>query len=104
MTSCPSSCSYSLIQIEWTPASIATRAGGRSVNHFSIAWRGSETASIDYFAVLVEDAVVAPDISKIDADRHLNPGLSAWDFRDEVLRRLFHGKQSLRSERPAHPI
>jgi hypothetical protein len=34
---------------------------------------------------------MAPNISKIDADGHLNPGLSAWDFRDEMLRRVFHG-------------
>jgi hypothetical protein len=34
---------------------------------------------------------MTPDISKVDADRHLNPGLSAWDFCDEVLRWLFHG-------------
>jgi hypothetical protein len=34
---------------------------------------------------------MAPDISKVDTDRHLNPGPSAWNFRDEVLRRVFHG-------------
>jgi len=34
---------------------------------------------------------MAPDISKVDTDRHLNPGLSVWNFRDEVLRRVFHG-------------
>jgi hypothetical protein len=27
----------------------------------------------------------------VDADRHLNPRLSAWDFRGEVLRRVFLG-------------
>ena len=47
---------------------------------------------------------MAPDIPKVDANRRLGPGLSAWDFCDEVLRCLFHGKQSLRSGRPAHPI
>jgi hypothetical protein len=41
---------------------------------------------------------VAPDISQIDADRHLELGLPAWDFCDEVLRRLLHGQQSLRSD------
>jgi hypothetical protein len=45
-----------------------------------------------------------PDIAKVNTDRHLNVGLSAWDFCDEVMRRLFHGKQSLRSGRSAHPI
>jgi hypothetical protein len=34
---------------------------------------------------------MALNISKIDAKRHLDPGLSAWDIRDEVLRRVFHG-------------
>jgi hypothetical protein len=38
---------------------------------------------------------MAPDVAKVDADRDLNLGLSAWDFRDEVLRWLLHGKQSL---------
>ncbi len=40
MTSCPSSCNCSLIQIECVPASIATRAGATSVKktHFSIAF------------------------------------------------------------------
>jgi hypothetical protein len=28
---------------------------------------------------------------------------ACWNFRHEVLRRLLHGKQSLPSERPAHP-
>jgi hypothetical protein len=64
----------------------------------------SETASIDYFAVFVESAVVAPDITKINAHRQLDPGLPAWDFYDEVLRYLLHGKQSLPPGRPAHPI
>ena len=35
---------------------------------------------------------MAPDISKIDPDRHPNLGDAAWNFRDdEVLRWLFHG-------------
>ncbi len=35
---------------------------------------------------------MAPDIPKIDPDRHLNLGNAAWNFRDdEVLRWLFHG-------------
>jgi hypothetical protein len=41
---------------------------------------------------------VAPDIAEIDTDRHLEPGLPAWDFCDEVLRWLLHGQQSLRSD------
>jgi hypothetical protein len=28
---------------------------------------------------------------RVDADRHLNLGRSAWDFSDEVLRWLLHG-------------
>ncbi len=34
---------------------------------------------------------MAPDIPKIDADRHPNLGVAAWNFRDEVFRWLFHG-------------
>jgi hypothetical protein len=55
---------------------MAIRARGISVNHFSI---------------FIERAVVAPYISKVDTDRHLILGLSAWNFRDEVQRRGFHG-------------
>src|SRR6202035_3718379 len=52
---------------------------------------GSEAASVNYVSVLGERAVMAPDISKVDTDRHLDPGPSAWNFRNEVLRRVFHG-------------
>ena len=52
--------------------------------------RGSKTGAIDHFAVLVESAVMAPNIAKVNANCHLHPGLSAWDFCDEVLRWLFH--------------
>jgi hypothetical protein len=34
---------------------------------------------------------MAPDIAKVDTDRHLNPGLPAWDFSNEVLRWLLMG-------------
>jgi len=47
---------------------------------------------------------MAPDISKINTDRHPDPGTPAWNFRDKVIRRLLHGKQSLPSGAPAHPI
>ena len=47
---------------------------------------------------------MASDISKIDTDRHPDPGMPAWNFRDKVIRRLLHGKQSLPSGGPAHPI
>ena len=47
---------------------------------------------------------MAPDISKIDTDRYPDPGTPAWNFRDKVIRRLLHGKQSLPSGGPAHPI
>src|ERR1700737_258269 len=65
---------------------------------------GPEAASIDHFSFLVESAVMAPDIAKVDANRHLHPGLSALDFRDEVLRWLFHGNSLSLPGRPAHPI
>jgi len=34
---------------------------------------------------------MAPDIPKIDPDRHPNLGDAAWNFGDEVLRWFFHG-------------
>jgi hypothetical protein len=34
---------------------------------------------------------MAPNIPKVDADRHGIPRLSAWNFGDEVLRGIFHG-------------
>jgi hypothetical protein len=47
---------------------------------------------------------MAPDIAKVDANRHLHLGLPAWDFCDEVLRWLLHGNSLYLPERPAHPI
>jgi hypothetical protein len=35
---------------------------------------------------------MAPDISKVDADRDLGLRAAAWDFSDEVLPCLFHGQ------------
>src|ERR1700693_270747 len=40
---------------------------------------------------------------KVDTDRHLDPGPSARNFRDEVLR-LFMGNSLSDPEAPAHPI
>jgi hypothetical protein len=34
---------------------------------------GPEAASVDHFAVLVESAVMAPDITKADANRQISP-------------------------------
>jgi hypothetical protein len=53
-------------------------------------WVRSEPAPVDNFTVLVERAVMAPNISKIDPDRYPNLGASPWYFRDEVLRMPFH--------------
>lgn len=55
---------------------------------------GSETTPIDSVAIFVESAVMSPDISKVDADRHPATGPPAWNFCDKVMRHLFHGKQS----------
>jgi hypothetical protein len=52
---------------------------------------GPEATPIDYFSVMVEGAVMAPDVAKVDADRDLNLSLPAWDFSDEVLHWLLHG-------------
>ncbi|HTF66068.1 MAG TPA: hypothetical protein VK638_25615 [Edaphobacter sp.] len=37
-------------------------------------------------SIFVELAVMAPDVTKIDPDRHLELGVPAWNFRDEALR------------------
>jgi hypothetical protein len=50
---------------------------------------GSEPAPVYYLAVLVESAVMAPDVPEVDPDRHPDLGTSAW-FRYEVLRMSFH--------------
>jgi hypothetical protein len=34
---------------------------------------------------------MAPDIPKVDSDRHPDPGAAAWNFSDEAPRWLFHG-------------
>jgi hypothetical protein len=47
---------------------------------------------VNHFSIFVERAVMAPDIPKIDPDRHPNLGDTAWNFRDEGMHRLFHGK------------
>ena len=71
---------------------MATRVGGRSVKPLPDRLRRRpETTSVDHFTVLVESAAMTPDVTKIDAGRQLNPGPSAWNFRDEVLRRFLHG-------------
>ena len=46
----------------------------------------SEAASVDHYPFFVERAVMAPDISKVDANRHPDLALSAWNFCYEVLR------------------
>ena len=51
-----------------------------------------ETGPAHYFSIFVERAVMAPDIPKIDPDRHPNLGGAASNFRDEVMRCLFHGQ------------
>jgi hypothetical protein len=38
----------------------------------------------------VERVVMAPDIPKVDPDRHPDLGDAAWNFRDEAMRWLFH--------------
>ncbi len=52
---------------------------------------GPKAASVHNLTIVVERAVMAPDIAKIDPDRPLDLGLPAWNFSDEVLRWLLHG-------------
>ncbi len=53
--------------------------------------RRSKPSPINHFSIFVERAVMAPDVPKIDPDRHPSLGDAAWNFRDEVFRWLFHG-------------
>jgi hypothetical protein len=46
---------------------------------------GAKPPSVNHFSIFVERAVMAPDIPKVDPDRHPDPGTAAWYFRDEVL-------------------
>ena len=68
---------------------------------------GSEAASINQPSLFGARSLMARDIAKTNADRHLNPGLSVWNFRDGVIGWLFHGdrfsdpKQLLRGSVPS---
>jgi hypothetical protein len=64
----------------------------------------SESSSVDYFSTLVERAVMAPDISKVDPDRHLDLGAAEWNFRDKVMRQLFHGNSLSDPKDPLIPF
>src|SRR5579859_8129164 len=96
MTSCPSSCSCALIQIECGPGlhrdSRWSHVGKPLLDRLR---GGSEASPINYFSILVEGAVMAPDIAKVDADRDLDLGLPASNFSDGVLRWLLHGNSLL---------
>ncbi|HMF63641.1 MAG TPA: hypothetical protein VK608_06085, partial [Edaphobacter sp.] len=52
----------------------------------------SKPPPVNHFSIFVERAVMAPDIPKIDPDRHPNLGDAAWNFGDKVLRWFFHGR------------
>jgi hypothetical protein len=53
--------------MEWVPASIAIRTGGRSVKHCSTPVGVARNRfSVDHHAFFVERAVMTPDIAKID--------------------------------------
>ena len=77
-----------------TGPSASARPGG-SAGHARLGeaqgGRGWQTPPVNHFSIFVERAVMAPDISKIDPDRHPNFGDAAWNFRDEVLPWPFHG-------------
>jgi len=53
-------------------------------------WVRSEPAPVDHFTIFVERAVMAPDIPKVDPDRHPNLKAAPGYFCDEFLRMLFH--------------
>src|ERR1700761_2757710 len=54
-----------------------------------------KAASINHFPLLVESAVMAPNVAKDNADRHLCLATFPGYFRDEVLRPLLHGNSLL---------
>src|ERR1700733_8632282 len=54
-----------------------------------------EAASINHIALLVECAVMAPYVAKVDADRQLDLATLPGYFCDEVLRWLLHGNSLL---------
>ncbi len=60
---------------------------------------GSEAAPINHFALLVESAVMAPNVTKVDADRELYLATLPGYFRDEVLRWLLDGNSLLLPQR-----
>src|SRR5580692_13087648 len=96
MTSCPSSCSCAADPDRVCPGLHRdprwSHVGEPLLDRL---WGGPEAATVDHFSVLVEGAVMAPDIAKVDADRDLNLGLPAWNFSNEVLRWLLHGNSLL---------
>jgi hypothetical protein len=58
---------------------------------FSTPWDWFGNAPIDHFSFFVERAVMAPDVPKIDADRHLNLGPPDGYFCNELMHCFFHG-------------
>lgn len=80
-------CSVVMCDVLVKPDSLVVRGGTLTFWIWNVQsiWRSG------YVSVLVEAAVIAPDIAKVDTDRHLNPGILAGTFRDEVLRWLRHG-------------
>jgi hypothetical protein len=64
---------------------------------------GSEPAPVDHVSVLVDRASGSRHLPG-QRRRLIRLGMSARNFCDEALRCLLHGKQFLRSRRPAYPI
>jgi hypothetical protein len=64
---------------------------GSTTSQWPSVWFGS--GLINDLSLLVERAVMTPDVAQIDPDRHLDLGVPAWDFSDEALRWLLHGNR-----------
>jgi hypothetical protein len=58
--------------------------------------------TIDDFAVLAECAVMAPDVLKVNSDRHADPALLRGIFEMKYCGCFFIRIASLVSERPTH--
>jgi hypothetical protein len=73
--------------------------GERTRSAIDLAQRRSpEASSTSDIAILLERAVMAPTSPKVDPDRHLELGLPAWNFGDEVVALASSWEQSLRPD------
>ena len=61
--------------------------------------RRPETTAVDHFTLLVESAVMTPNVAEVDAKRQLYLATLPRYFHDEVLRRFLQGNSQLLLQR-----